>query len=61
MKFVLTNPSNRIRYFYENILRYDLLLKLNYNNIMQVPQISKIIITADGVPYKECTETQVWP
>jgi ribosomal protein L5 len=53
MKFVLTNPSNRIRYFYENILRYDLLLKLNYNNIMQVPQIAKIIIQAYGVPYKE--------
>lgn len=51
MKPVLTNPSNRIRYYYENILRYDLLLKLNYNNIMQVPQICKIIILAYSVPY----------
>jgi ribosomal protein L5 len=51
MKPVLTNPSNRIRYYYENILRYDLLLKLNYDNIMQVPQICKIIILAYRVPY----------
>ena len=51
MKPVLTNPSNRIRYYYENILRYDLLLKLNYKNIMEVPQIRKIIIYAFRVPY----------
>lgn len=48
---VACNTSNRIRYYYENILRYDLLLKLNYNNIMQVPQICKIIILAHSVPY----------
>jgi ribosomal protein L5 len=51
MKPALTNPSNRIRYYYENILRYDLLLKLNYKNIMQVPQICKIIILTYSVPY----------
>lgn len=45
-----TVPSNRIRYYFENILRYDLLLKLNYSNIMQVPQITKIIILAHSVP-----------
>ena len=48
---IACNTSNRIRYYYENILRYDLLLKLNYNNIMQVPQICKIIILAHSVPY----------
>ena len=44
-------PSNRIRYYYENVLRYDLLLKLSYSNIMQVPQVCKIIILAHGVAF----------
>nr|YP_008816039.1 ribosomal protein L5 [Closterium baillyanum]AGZ90251.1 ribosomal protein L5 [Closterium baillyanum] len=34
--------SSRLRYHYENILRQDLLLKLNYANIMQVPRLCKI-------------------
>ena len=39
-------PSNRFRYYYEHILRYDLILKLNYKNVMQVPQICKVNILA---------------
>jgi len=43
--------SNRIRYYYEHVLRYDLLLKLDYTNIMEVPQLCKILILAKKVPY----------
>jgi ribosomal protein L5 len=35
---------NRLRFHYENLLRQDLLLKLNYANIMEVPRLCKIII-----------------
>nr|AHG59225.1 ribosomal protein L5 [Andreaea rothii] len=36
-------PS-RLRFHYENLLRQDLLLKLNYANIMEVPRLCKIIV-----------------
>lgn len=35
---------NRLRFHYENSLRQDLLLKLNYANIMEVPRLCKIIV-----------------
>ena len=35
---------NRLRFHYENLLRQDSLLKLNYANIMEVPRLCKIII-----------------
>nr|AND50373.1 ribosomal protein L5 [Flatbergium sericeum] len=35
---------NRLRFHYENLLRQDLLLKLNYANIMEVPKLCKIIV-----------------
>jgi ribosomal protein L5 len=35
---------NRLRFHYENLLRQDLLLKLNYANIMEVPRLCKIIV-----------------
>ena len=38
--------SNRLRFHYDNILRQDLLLKLNYGNIMQVPRICEIYISS---------------
>lgn len=47
---VSTVPSNTTRYFFEYILRFDLLSKLNYNNIMQVPEITKINILVHCVP-----------
>jgi ribosomal protein L5 len=47
---VSTVPSNTTRYYFENILRFDLLSKFNYNNIMQVPHITKINILVHGVP-----------
>lgn len=42
----MLTSSSRLRYHYENILRQDLLLKLNYSNIMQVPRLCKINICA---------------
>jgi ribosomal protein L5 len=38
--------SNRFRYHYEYIVRQDLLLKLNYPNIMQVPRLCEINISS---------------
>nr|YP_001315125.1 ribosomal protein L5 [Chlorokybus atmophyticus]ABO15112.1 ribosomal protein L5 [Chlorokybus atmophyticus] len=35
---------NRLKYHYENVIRQDLLYKCNYNNIMEVPKIVKIIV-----------------
>jgi ribosomal protein L5 len=37
---------NRLRFHYENLLRQDLLLKLNYANIMEVPRLCKIIVVS---------------
>lgn len=37
--------SSRLRYHYEYILRQDLLLKLSYANIMQVPRLCEINIS----------------
>ncbi len=36
--------ANRHRFHYENLLRQNLLLKLNYANIIEVPRLCKIII-----------------
>lgn len=41
---------NRIHHFYENILRYDLLLKLDCTNILEVPQLNRAIVLANQVP-----------
>lgn len=35
---------NRLRFHYEHVLRQDLLLKYNYVNLLQVPQLCKILI-----------------
>jgi hypothetical protein len=35
---------NRLHFHYENLLHQDLLLKLNYANIMEVPILCKIIV-----------------
>lgn len=43
---MLSISSNRLRYYYENILRQDLLLKLNCANLMQVPKICEILISS---------------
>lgn len=43
---MLSISSNRLRYYYENILRQDLLLKLNCPNLMQVPRICEILISS---------------
>jgi ribosomal protein L5 len=40
----MLSSSSRLRYHYENVLRQDLLLKLNYANIMQVPRLCEIKI-----------------
>lgn len=40
---------NRVHYFYENILRNDLLLKLDCTNIMEVPQLNRAIVLANPV------------
>jgi hypothetical protein len=48
----MLTSSSRLRYHYENILRQDLLLKLNYANIMQVPRLCKINIFSQ-VPYND--------
>ncbi len=40
MSCILFKPINK----HENLLRQDLLLKLNYANIMEVPRLCKIII-----------------
>lgn len=34
----------RLRHHYETVLRPDLLVKGNYNNIMQVPELKKIVV-----------------
>ncbi len=41
---------NRLCFHYENLLRQDLLLKLNYANIMEVPRLCKIIVVPKA-PY----------
>lgn len=43
---MLSISSNRLRYYYETILRQDLLVKLNYDNIMQVPRICEIFLSS---------------
>jgi ribosomal protein L5 len=50
---VSTVPSNTSHYYFQNILRFDLLSKLNYNNIMQVPHITKINILVHSVPIRD--------
>lgn len=47
----MLTSSSRLRYYYENILRQDLLLKLNYANIMQVPRLCKINILSKATSY----------
>lgn len=39
--------SNRLSYHYEKILRDDLLLKLNYNNVMELPRLQQIKILSE--------------
>jgi hypothetical protein len=42
----MLTSSSRLRYHYEHILRQDLLLKLNYANIMEVPRLCEIKISS---------------
>ncbi len=37
---------NRLRFHYEYIVRQDLLLKCNYNNIFEVPRVCKMLIVS---------------
>ena len=43
---------NRIESYYESILSCDLLLKLNYKNIMEIPKLRKIIVSSQKVPFQ---------
>lgn len=36
--------NNNIKNYYQNIISYDLLTKLNYQNIFQIPKITKICL-----------------
>ena len=36
--------NNNIRNHYKNVISYDLLTKLNYKNIFQLPKITKICL-----------------
>lgn len=37
---------NRFRFHYEHVIRQDLLLKLNYDNIFLVPRIEKVVLVS---------------
>lgn len=51
-------PS-RIHYFYENILRNDLLLKLNCLNTMEVPRLNTVIVLTNNISQNNIKNTSL--
>ena len=43
------NIPSRIHYFYENVLRHDLLLKLHCLNAMEVPRLNTVIVFTKNI------------
>jgi ribosomal protein L5 len=52
------NISNKLCFHYQHILRSDLLLKLNYSNIMEIPRVTKVIILSQ-VPYESIKQVSL--
>lgn len=50
-KFLLVNRDNLSDKYYRNIIAYDLILKQNYVNIMQLARIDKIILNTTSKIY----------
>lgn len=48
---LLLNQNNLSKKYYENILAYDLILKQNYKNIMQLTRIEKILLNTTSKSY----------
>lgn len=49
----------RIHYFYENILRNDLLLKLNCLNAMEIPRLNTVIVLTNNISQKNIKNTSL--
>lgn len=49
---------NRLRYHYQNVLRQDLLLKCAHSNIMETPELRKVMIVAQ-VPYESVKQKRL--
>ena len=52
------NISNKLCFHYQHILRSDLLLKLNYSNIMEIPHLTKVMILSQ-VPYESIKQVSL--
>ena len=52
------NISNKLCFHYQYILRSDLLLKLNYSNIMEIPHLTKVMILSQ-VPYESIKQVSL--
>nr|YP_010881207.1 ribosomal protein L5 [Pellia neesiana]WIA66955.1 ribosomal protein L5 [Pellia neesiana]WIA66996.1 ribosomal protein L5 [Pellia neesiana]WIA67037.1 ribosomal protein L5 [Pellia neesiana] len=46
------SPTNRLEFHYDQVIRPDLLLKMNYENIMEVPRLCEIIVVPKAPPSK---------
>lgn len=49
--FFITNQMNLSKKYYQDIITYDLILKQNYTNIMQLSRIEKIILNTSSKNY----------
>ena len=49
--YLLINQNNLSKKYYQNILAYDLILKQNYKNIMQLTRIEKILLNTTSKSY----------
>ena len=49
--YLLINQNNLSKKYYQNILAYDLILKQNYKNIMQLTRIEKILLNTTSKNY----------
>jgi large subunit ribosomal protein L5 len=50
-KFLSLNRENLSKKYYQKILTYDLLLKQNYKNIMQLPCLNKLVLNTTSKTY----------
>lgn len=49
--YLLINQNNLSKKYYQNILAYDLILKQNYKNIMQLTRLEKILLNTTSKNY----------
>lgn len=50
---------NRIQFFYENVLRNDLLFKLNCLNVMEVPRFNTVIVLTNNISQNSIKNTSL--